>query len=163
MLNSKAYSKAIDIWSTGCILAEMLGRRPLFPGKHYLDQLNRILNVIGTPSERDLASIQNEKVRQGWCCGGWIARPLFASCVVGAFAPACAHGMDHPPSPSPPAGAALRHVVALFREEVVCAALSSGRPQRYRQRPSALRTGQGVRRARRRSCPPPPARPSAVP
>jgi mitogen-activated protein kinase 1/3 len=65
MLNSKAYTKAIDIWSTGCILAEMLGRRPLFPGKHYLDQLNRILNVIGTPSEKDLACIQNEKVWKG--------------------------------------------------------------------------------------------------
>jgi len=64
MLNSKAYTKAIDIWSTGCILAEMLGRRPLFPGKHYLDQLNRILNVIGTPSEKDLACIQNEKARR---------------------------------------------------------------------------------------------------
>lgn len=64
MLNSKAYTKAIDIWSVGCILAEMLGRRPLFPGKHYLDQLNRILNIIGTPSERDLACIQNEKARR---------------------------------------------------------------------------------------------------
>lgn len=34
MLNSKGYSKAIDIWSVGCILAEMLSNRPLFPGKH---------------------------------------------------------------------------------------------------------------------------------
>lgn len=34
MLNSKGYSKAIDIWSVGCILGEMLANRPLFPGKH---------------------------------------------------------------------------------------------------------------------------------
>lgn len=34
MLNSKGYSKAIDIWSVGCILGEMLSNRPIFPGKH---------------------------------------------------------------------------------------------------------------------------------
>lgn len=63
MLNSKAYTKAIDMWSVGCILAEMLGRRALFPGKHYLEQLNLILSVIGTPSEEDLECIHNEKAR----------------------------------------------------------------------------------------------------
>lgn len=61
MLNSKAYTKAIDTWSVGCILAEMLGGRPLFPGKHYLNQLNLILNIIGTPSTDDLDCIGNEK------------------------------------------------------------------------------------------------------
>eukprot|EP00112_Aurelia_sp_Birch-Aquarium-sp1_P006828 Seg1746.6 transcript_id=Seg1746.6/GoldUCD/mRNA.D3Y31 product="Mitogen-activated protein kinase 3" protein_id=Seg1746.6/GoldUCD/D3Y31 len=34
MLNSKGYTKSIDIWSVGCILAEMLSNMPLFPGKH---------------------------------------------------------------------------------------------------------------------------------
>lgn len=34
MLNSKGYTKSIDVWSVGCILAEMLSNRPLFPGKH---------------------------------------------------------------------------------------------------------------------------------
>ncbi|EDO37435.1 predicted protein [Nematostella vectensis] len=63
MLNSKGYSKAIDIWSVGCILAEMLANRPLFPGKHYLDQLNLILNVLGSPIADDLLCIKNEKAR----------------------------------------------------------------------------------------------------
>uniref|UniRef100_A0A8C8CXH0 Mitogen-activated protein kinase n=1 Tax=Oncorhynchus tshawytscha TaxID=74940 RepID=A0A8C8CXH0_ONCTS len=45
MLNSKGYTKSIDIWSVGCILAEMLSNRPIFPGKHYLDQLNHILGT----------------------------------------------------------------------------------------------------------------------
>ncbi|PFX16005.1 Mitogen-activated protein kinase 1 [Stylophora pistillata] len=63
MLNSKGYSKAIDIWSVGCILAEMLSNRPLFPGKHYLDQLNRILEVLGSPSQDDLQCIMNDKAR----------------------------------------------------------------------------------------------------
>ena len=87
---------AVDIWSVGCILAEMLSNRPIFPGKHCilrhcvyihrcvyvcsicivyrgfvvltltrwadLDQLNHILNVVGSPSPEDLSCIMNEKV-----------------------------------------------------------------------------------------------------
>ena len=58
----QGYTKSIDIWSVGCILAEMLSNRPIFPGKHYLDQLNHILGVLGTPSDQDLETIINEKV-----------------------------------------------------------------------------------------------------
>ena len=63
MLNSKGYNKSIDVWSVGCILAEMLNNKPLFPGKHYLDQLNHILNIIGSPTEEDLSCIQNDRAR----------------------------------------------------------------------------------------------------
>eukprot|EP00058_Branchiostoma_floridae_P005212 XP_002590700.1 hypothetical protein BRAFLDRAFT_60037 [Branchiostoma floridae] len=51
MLNSKGYTKSIDIWSVGCILAEMLNNRPIFPGKHYLDQISHILGVRITVEE----------------------------------------------------------------------------------------------------------------
>ena len=75
MLNSKAYTISIDVWSVGCIVSEMLGNRPLFPGKHYLNQLSLILNVVGTPSPDDMKCIHNEKVRRqmracGRVCGG---------------------------------------------------------------------------------------------
>ncbi|XP_034946461.1 mitogen-activated protein kinase 1 [Chelonus insularis] len=63
MLNSKGYTKSIDIWSVGCILAEMFSRRAIFPGKHYLDQLNHILGILGSPSSEDLECIINEKAR----------------------------------------------------------------------------------------------------
>lgn len=63
MLNSKGYTKSIDIWSVGCILAEMLSNRPIFPGKHYLDQLNHILGILGSPSPEDLNCIINDKAR----------------------------------------------------------------------------------------------------
>lgn len=61
-LLAQGYTKSIDIWSVGCILAEMLSRRAIFPGKHYLDQLNHILGVLGSPSPEDLECIINEKV-----------------------------------------------------------------------------------------------------
>ena len=59
----QGYTKSIDIWSVGCILAEMLSNRPIFPGKHYLDQLNHILGILGSPSPEDLNCIINDKAR----------------------------------------------------------------------------------------------------
>ena len=64
MLNPKSYSKGLDMWSVGCIFAEMLSNKPLFPGKHYLDQVQIILNVVGSPSPDDLATIGNEQARR---------------------------------------------------------------------------------------------------
>lgn len=63
MLNSKGYTKSIDTWSVGCILAEMLNNRPLFPGKHYLDQLNLILSVVGSPSQEDLQVLWDNHIK----------------------------------------------------------------------------------------------------
>merc|ERR1719347_1993340 len=63
MVNSKGYSQSIDMWSVGCILAEMVSNRPIFPGKHYLDQLYHILGILGSPTQEDLASILNDKAR----------------------------------------------------------------------------------------------------
>ncbi|XP_004364894.1 protein serine/threonine kinase [Capsaspora owczarzaki ATCC 30864] len=52
LLGSRRYSTSIDIWSAGCIFAEMaMGGRPLFPGSSTLDQLMRIFKVLGTPNE----------------------------------------------------------------------------------------------------------------
>eukprot|EP00730_Choanoeca_flexa_P006830 TRINITY_DN12228_c1_g8_i7.p1 TRINITY_DN12228_c1_g8~~TRINITY_DN12228_c1_g8_i7.p1 ORF type:complete len:374 (+),score=63.13 TRINITY_DN12228_c1_g8_i7:151-1272(+) len=64
MVSAKRYTRALDMWSVGCIMAEMLGNRPLFPGKNYVDQLNRILEITGSPSSEDLAAIPNEKSRR---------------------------------------------------------------------------------------------------
>ena len=64
MLSWKEYTKAIDVWSVGCIFAELLGRKALFPGKDYIHQLNLITDVIGTPDEEDIDSIESEKARR---------------------------------------------------------------------------------------------------
>jgi serine/threonine protein kinase len=45
------YKSAIDVWSVGCIFAEMLGRKPLFPGNDFIHQLNLINEIVGTPDE----------------------------------------------------------------------------------------------------------------
>ncbi|XP_011156372.1 cyclin-dependent kinase 11B isoform X2 [Solenopsis invicta] len=46
------YSTPIDMWSVGCIFAELLRMEPLFPGKSDIDQLNKIFKELGTPSDR---------------------------------------------------------------------------------------------------------------
>lgn len=63
MLNAGGYTKAMDIWSVGCIFAEMFNNRPLFPGQHYLNQLDLIFHAIGSPSEDDLDTIVNQQAR----------------------------------------------------------------------------------------------------
>jgi renal tumor antigen len=39
----------MDIWGFGCVFFELLSLFPLFPGKHELDQIHKIHNVLGTP------------------------------------------------------------------------------------------------------------------
>jgi len=50
VLSSDTYTKAVDMWSVGCIFGELLGRKPLFPGSDHVNQLATILDVIGTPN-----------------------------------------------------------------------------------------------------------------
>lgn len=50
MLLDRMYSKSVDMWAVGCILAELFGRRPIFPGKNQLHQLHEIIKVLGTPT-----------------------------------------------------------------------------------------------------------------
>lgn len=52
LLGSRNYSTSIDMWSTGCILAELFTGKPLFAGSSNDDQLMKIFRVMGTPNER---------------------------------------------------------------------------------------------------------------
>ena len=60
---AQGYTKALDIWSVGCILGEMINNKPMFPGKHYLDQICKIQEVLGSPSKDDLSFITNPKAQ----------------------------------------------------------------------------------------------------
>ncbi|KAI6125445.1 kinase-like protein [Pisolithus croceorrhizus] len=63
MLSFRRYTTAIDVWSIGCIFAELLLGRPLFKGKDYVDQLNKIFDVLGTPEESVIQRIGSEKAQ----------------------------------------------------------------------------------------------------
>ena len=51
LLGGRQYSTPVDIWSVGCIFAEMAQKRPLFMGDSEIDQLFKIFKVLGTPNE----------------------------------------------------------------------------------------------------------------
>merc|ERR1712100_873787 len=59
LLGSTCYTKAVDIWSVGCILGEMLCGKPIFPGSSTMNQLDKILEVTGKPTKEDVDSIQS--------------------------------------------------------------------------------------------------------
>jgi len=51
LLGSATYSIPVDIWSAGCIFAELLTKKPIFPGDSEIDQLFKIFRQLGTPTE----------------------------------------------------------------------------------------------------------------
>mmetsp|Transcript_7943 Transcript_7943/g.12737 ORF Transcript_7943/g.12737 Transcript_7943/m.12737 type:complete len:355 (+) Transcript_7943:120-1184(+) len=59
LLGSTRYTKGVDLWSTGCILGEMLGLKPMFQGSSTMNQLDKIMEVTGRPSKEDIESIKS--------------------------------------------------------------------------------------------------------
>lgn len=51
LLGSNEYGPSVDMWSVGCLFAELLTRKPLFPGKDETDQLDQIFQVMGSPTD----------------------------------------------------------------------------------------------------------------
>lgn len=79
LLNCSEYTAAIDIWSVGCILMEIIKREPLFPGKDYIQQLVLITQVLGLPSSQLLCTIAQVLVLVVWCSDAMIVKLLTAS------------------------------------------------------------------------------------
>mmetsp|Transcript_24425 Transcript_24425/g.58222 ORF Transcript_24425/g.58222 Transcript_24425/m.58222 type:complete len:301 (+) Transcript_24425:1000-1902(+) len=59
LLGAKCYSTPIDIWSVGCILAEMLVGKPIFCGESEIEQLLAIFKILGTPDNKNWPGVQN--------------------------------------------------------------------------------------------------------
>ena len=113
LLSCAEYTSAIDVWSCGCIFAEarvggprvrccvpsdarsrslvaqLLGRRPVFPGKDYVPQLSLITRVLGSPREADTAFIHSDKARRYIRSLPPCGRCDFSRLYPGASAPAC--------------------------------------------------------------------------
>ena len=66
LMGSRKYSTPVDLWSVGCIFGEMSAGKPLFPGTSDADQLVRIFQILGNPTEEtwpSLADLPDYKVR----------------------------------------------------------------------------------------------------
>uniref|UniRef100_A0AAQ4PDD6 mitogen-activated protein kinase n=1 Tax=Gasterosteus aculeatus aculeatus TaxID=481459 RepID=A0AAQ4PDD6_GASAC len=57
------YTQTVDIWSVGCIMAEMVQGRPLFKGSDHLNQLTEIMKVTGTPTQEFAAKLVSDDAR----------------------------------------------------------------------------------------------------
>jgi serine/threonine protein kinase len=56
-VNWERYDDKLDTWSVGCVIAELILLKPLFPGSDYVDQLKRILRITGTPAAQTLQAL----------------------------------------------------------------------------------------------------------
>lgn len=63
------YLPAIDVWSTGCVMAELMLGQPLFPGESGVDQLVEIIKVLGTPSKAEIMAMNRNYTGKYMCCG----------------------------------------------------------------------------------------------
>jgi len=68
MCSVRQYNEKVDVWSVGCILAELLLRKPIFPGGNHLEQLKIIFAILGTPEPDSLNWIKTPEARD------WIQR-----------------------------------------------------------------------------------------
>ena len=59
LLGATRYTSAVDVWSAGCVLAELELGRPLFPGKSEIDQWDLIVKILGSPTEESYAGLNS--------------------------------------------------------------------------------------------------------
>jgi|TARA_B100000459_G_C8475811_1_gene156339 mitogen-activated protein kinase 15 len=60
LLGSTSYTKGVDMWAVGCIVAEMFYGKPLLPGTSTMNQLEKIVQVCGKPSAADVAACKSQ-------------------------------------------------------------------------------------------------------
>ena len=51
LLGSHKYSKAVDVWSVGCILGELINRKAIFPGTSTANQIEKVFELLGIPKK----------------------------------------------------------------------------------------------------------------
>ena len=59
LLGSTHYTRGVDMWAVGCILGEMLLGKPMFPGTSTMNQIDRIMEIVGRPSPEDVTAIKS--------------------------------------------------------------------------------------------------------
>uniref|UniRef100_A0A8C4SNL2 mitogen-activated protein kinase n=1 Tax=Erpetoichthys calabaricus TaxID=27687 RepID=A0A8C4SNL2_ERPCA len=84
MLNWMHYNMTVDIWSVGCIMAELLTGRTLFPGTDHIDQLKLILMLVGNPDAELLLKISSDSARNYINSLPTMKKRNFADVFIGA-------------------------------------------------------------------------------
>uniref|UniRef100_A0A669ELY7 mitogen-activated protein kinase n=1 Tax=Oreochromis niloticus TaxID=8128 RepID=A0A669ELY7_ORENI len=84
MLNWMHYNMTVDIWSVGCIMAELLTGRALFPGTDHIDQLKLIMLLVGKPGPELLKKISSESARNYISSLPHMPKRSFADVFIGA-------------------------------------------------------------------------------
>jgi len=64
LCEASSYGKSVDVWSIGCILCELIGRKPFFRGKSPLQQLRIIAEVLPCPPSDELEYVQHASSKQ---------------------------------------------------------------------------------------------------
>jgi len=59
LLGSTKYSKAVDMWSVGCIIGELIVGKAIFPGTSTLNQIERIIELLGKPRGDEIDSLDS--------------------------------------------------------------------------------------------------------
>ena len=59
LLGSNKYSKAVDMWSVGCIIGELIVGKACFPGNSTLNQIEKVLELTGKPSQKEVDSLES--------------------------------------------------------------------------------------------------------
>lgn len=67
------YTPAIDIWSIGCIFAELLSGKPIFPGKNVVHQLDIMTDFLGTPAPETIARVCSHNLILAICHNVFLA------------------------------------------------------------------------------------------
>ena len=78
LLLTTSYTTAVDMWSLGCIFAELILRKVLFPGQNYIHQMMIVTDVLGTPSEKDLEDVPGQSSEVP--CGATSKAPYGTQC-----------------------------------------------------------------------------------
>ena len=63
LLGASQYSFGVDVWAVGCILGELILGKPLFPGSSTINQLDKVIELIGFPTSEDIESIESPFAR----------------------------------------------------------------------------------------------------
>lgn len=66
VLRSRGYNYPVDIFALGCIMAELYTMKPLFPGQSELDQMNKIVMILGTPTTKDWEDVMRLAERRNY-------------------------------------------------------------------------------------------------